>query len=84
MDNSRDAFELLQLFHGMLARATEGVWHREAEEAELTLEQAGILLDELKPQVDDELYQRLLNQWINAAQLIEHREDYGPDQERPR
>jgi hypothetical protein len=82
--SERNPQELLRLFHGMLARSTEGVWHRQAEEAERTLAQAHEVLEELKPQVDEELYARLLNDWINAAQLVEHVGDYGPDQERPR
>ncbi len=79
-----DLQELLQRFHGMLARATEGVWHRKVAEAEATLEQASAVLEELKMQIDDELYGRLLNAWINVAQLVQHAEDYGPDQDRPR
>lgn len=81
---SQDPHELLQLFHGMIARATEGVWHREPDEAALTLEQAHEVLEALKPQLEEALYRRLLNSWINAAQLLEHASDYGPNQDRPR
>ncbi|CAN5540304.1 hypothetical protein BH24DEI1_BH24DEI1_01370 [soil metagenome] len=80
----QDPHDLLQTFHGMIARATEGVWHRDAAEAAITLEQAHEVLEALRPQLEDALYERLLNTWINAAQLVEHAGDYGPDQERPR
>lgn len=79
-----DPHDLLSRYHGMLARATEAVWHREPAEAERTLAQADALLDALRPLVDDALYERLLNAWINTAQLLAHADDYGPDQERPR
>jgi hypothetical protein len=81
---NRQPQELLQIFHGMIARATEGIWHREPQEAEVTLDQAQEVLEELKPHVDEALYGRLLNSWINAAQLVEHASDYGPEQDRPR
>lgn len=80
----KDPQELLQLFHGMIARATEGVWHREPDEAALTLEQAWEVLEALKPWLEAALYERLLNAWVNASQLVEHAGDYGPDQDRPR
>ncbi len=79
-----DPFEKLTLIRSMLLHAREKAQKdRNFEEAELILDQAKALIEEVRPHVTEDLAEELKNEYVGAVLYVEHaRGDFPPDPEK--